>query len=115
MVLETVIVREVLRVNVCEIDLVNDLVTVGEIVCVKDFVNVREMVGVKEDVKLEDLVDCGVVGLGVKENVRLFVRERLFVLETVMVSEVLFVNEGDTDLVIDIVTVGEIVCVKLFV
>jgi hypothetical protein len=115
LVLETVIVIEVLRVNVCETDLVNDLVTVGERVNDSEFVSESDFVRVNEVVKLEDLVECGVVGFGVKESVRLFVRERLFVKEVVIVKEVLFVKEGDTDLVKDIVRVGEIDCVKLFV
>ena len=51
--------------RVCDTDLVRDFVTVGLIDCVKDFVRVREIVGVKELVKLVDLVNGGVVGIGV--------------------------------------------------
>lgn len=68
-----------------------------------------------EVVKLEDLVDCGVVGLGVNESVWDTVRERLLVKEVVRVKEVLFVKLDDTDIVSDFVTVGLMLCVKLFV
>ena len=98
-----------LLVRVSDLERERDFVIVGELLCVKDLVKLREIVGVKEFVKVDDLVECGVVGLGVKESVRLFVRERLFV------KEELFVKVGDTDLDNDIVRVGEIDCVILFV
>lgn len=47
---DTVILRDVLFVRVCDIDLVNDLVTVGERVRDKDFVSDSDFVRLKDGV-----------------------------------------------------------------